>query len=302
MADEVLQQGVRGITDLMVMPGLINLDFADVRSVMQEMGKAMMGTGESSGDNRALEAAQKAIANPLLDGVSMKGAKGVIISITGGEDMRLMEVDEAANHIRDLVDEDANIIWGSAFNSDLDGKIRVSVVATGIEAQERPAAVTEAPTRAFSFNTPKKAEAEPAPVAAAPAFEPTPAPEPVASDPPAPTPQWAVDPPTAGAAIPTGYEPQAPAAETPIDAGQGGDELLLDAGTMVPDDGVPAGSARYGQPGARYGDEPAAERRAAGVRRARTGRAVTGRDSRSLAVGRGQGRTRRARTRRRRRA
>src|SRR5438309_3543365 len=135
MADEVLQQGVRGITDLMVMPGLINLDFADVRSVMQEMGKAMMGTGEAEGDNRAIEAASKAIANPLLDGVSMKGAKGVIVSITGGEDMRLLEVDEAANHIRELVDEDANIIWGSAFNNDLEGKIRVSVVATGIEAE-----------------------------------------------------------------------------------------------------------------------------------------------------------------------
>jgi cell division protein FtsZ len=104
MADEVLQQGVRGITDLMVMPGLINLDFADVRSVMGEMGKAMMGTGEASGDNRAIEAAEKAISNPLLDGVSMKGAKGVIISITGGEDMRLMEVDEAASHIKELVD------------------------------------------------------------------------------------------------------------------------------------------------------------------------------------------------------
>ena len=136
MADEVLQQGVRGITDLMVMPGLINLDFADVRSVMSEMGKAMMGTGEAGGDNRAIEAAEQAIANPLLDGVSMKGAKGVIISITGGEDMRLMEVDEAANHIRELVDPDANIIWGSAFNNDLDGKIRVSVVATGIGAEE----------------------------------------------------------------------------------------------------------------------------------------------------------------------
>ena len=140
MADEVLQQGVRGITDLMVMPGLINLDFADVRSVMGEMGKAMMGTGEASGDNRAIEAAEKAISNPLLDGVSMKGAKGVIISITGGEDMRLMEVDEAASHIKELVDPDANIIWGSAFNNDLDGKIRVSVVATGIEAETRPAA------------------------------------------------------------------------------------------------------------------------------------------------------------------
>jgi len=135
MADEVLQQGVRGITDLMVMPGLINLDFADVRSVMGEMGKAMMGTGEAAGENRAIEAAEKAISNPLLDGVSMKGAKGVIISITGGEDMRLMEVDEAASHIKELVDPDANIIWGSAFNDGLDGKIRVSVVATGIEAE-----------------------------------------------------------------------------------------------------------------------------------------------------------------------
>ena len=142
LADEVLQQGVRSITDLMVMPGLINLDFADVRSVMGEMGKAMMGTGEGEGENRALEAAERAIANPLLDGVSMHGAKGVIISIIGGEDMKLLEVDEAANHIRDMVDPEANIIWGSAFNPDLQGKIRVSVVATGIEIageQPRPA-------------------------------------------------------------------------------------------------------------------------------------------------------------------
>jgi cell division protein FtsZ len=148
MADEVLQQGVRGITDLMVMPGLINLDFADVRSVMGEMGKAMMGTGEAAGENRAIEAAEKAISNPLLDGVSMKGAKGVIISITGGEDMRLMEVDEAASHIKELVDPDANIIWGSAFNNDLDGKIRVSVVATGIEAE---AGSQPQPGKVFSF-------------------------------------------------------------------------------------------------------------------------------------------------------
>ncbi len=133
LADEVLQQGVRSITDLMVMPGLINLDFADVRSVMSEMGKAMMGTGQAEGESRALDAAERAIANPLLDGVSMQGAKGVIISIIGGEDMKLLEVDEAANHIRELVDDDANIIWGSAFNPDLDGSIRVSVVATGIE-------------------------------------------------------------------------------------------------------------------------------------------------------------------------
>ncbi len=189
MADEVLQQGVRGITDLMVMPGLINLDFADVRSVMGEMGKAMMGTGEASGDNRAIEAAEKAIANPLLDGVSMKGAKGVIVSIVGGEDMRLMEVDEAASHIKELVDPDANIIWGSAFNNDLDGRIRVSVVATGIEAD---AATAPEPARVFSFPTARKVDEvirtpepviAPAPVlqpiaAVAAAPEPTPAPIP----------------------------------------------------------------------------------------------------------------------------
>jgi cell division protein FtsZ len=158
LADEVLQQGVRGITDLMVMPGLINLDFADVRSVMHEMGKAMMGTGEAEGDGRALEAAEKAIANPLLDGVSLQGAKGVIVSITGGEDMRLMEVDEAANHIRELVDEDANIIWGSAFNEALNGKIRVSVVATGIDSDARP---SEASPRSFAFNRAPAAAAAP---------------------------------------------------------------------------------------------------------------------------------------------
>jgi len=134
-----------------------------VRSVMREMGKAMMGTGEAEGDGRALEAAQKAIANPLLDGVSMAGAKGVIISITGGEDMRLMEVDEAANHIRELVDPDANIIWGSAFNEGLEGKIRVSVVATGIDGTGDVAAPAAAMTRGFSFQ-PARAAA-PAPVA-----------------------------------------------------------------------------------------------------------------------------------------
>src|SRR5918992_1929868 len=160
MADEVLQQGVRGITDLMVMPGLINLDFADVRSVMGEMGKAMMGTGEADGDNRAIEAAEKAISNPLLDGVSMKGAKGVIISITGGEDMRLMEVDEAASHIKELVDADANIIWGSAFNNDLGGKIRVSVVATGIEAE---VGVQPAQGKVFTFPTATRPAPAPAP-------------------------------------------------------------------------------------------------------------------------------------------
>jgi cell division protein FtsZ len=180
MADEVLQQGVRGITDLMVMPGLINLDFADVRSVMSEMGKAMMGTGEAEGDNRAIEAAEKAISNPLLDGVSMKGAKGVIISITGGEDMRLMEVDEAASHIKELVDPDANIIWGSAFNNDLGGKIRVSVVATGIEADAmsapQPGKVFSFPARQVAVPQPgfkTTTSEEPAPVEEAAEIEPT---------------------------------------------------------------------------------------------------------------------------------
>jgi cell division protein FtsZ len=164
LADEVLQQGVRGITDLMVMPGLINLDFADVRSVMHEMGKAMMGTGEAEGDGRALEAAERAIANPLLDGVSMQGAKGVIVSITGGDDMRLMEVDEAANYIRELVDPDANIIWGSAFNENLNGKIRVSVVATGIDNEGIAASPATQSRTPFPVSRPA-----PEPVAAAPA-------------------------------------------------------------------------------------------------------------------------------------
>ena len=135
MADDVLYSGVRGVTDLMVMPGLINLDFADVRAVMMEMGKAMMGTGESEGEKRAIEAAEAAISNPLLDDVSMKGARGVLINITGGPDMTLYEVDEAANRIRDEVDADANIIFGSIFDESLQGRLRVSVVATGIDTE-----------------------------------------------------------------------------------------------------------------------------------------------------------------------
>ncbi len=133
MADEVLYSGVACITDLMVKDGLINLDFADVRSVMREMGKAMMGTGEASGDKRAIEAAEKAIANPLLDDVNMRGARGLLISITGGRDMTLFEVDEAASRVREEVDSDANIIFGATFDESLEGIIRVSVVATGIE-------------------------------------------------------------------------------------------------------------------------------------------------------------------------
>ncbi len=136
MADDVLYQGVKGVTDLMVRPGLINLDFADVRAVMDEMGKAMMGTGEDDGEERAIQAAEKAIANPLLDEISLRGAKGVLINITGGHDLTLFELDEAANRIREEVDADANIIVGSTLDPSMEGFMRVSVVATGIDASD----------------------------------------------------------------------------------------------------------------------------------------------------------------------
>jgi cell division protein FtsZ len=243
MADEVLQQGVRGITDLMVMPGLINLDFADVRSVMGEMGKAMMGTGEAEGDNRAIEAAEKAINNPLLDGVSMKGAKGVIISITGGEDMRLMEVDEAASHIKELVDPDANIIWGSAFNNALDGKIRVSVVATGIEAEALTAAE---PARVFAFPTARKSEEiirtpepviapapipEPEPVAVAPVYQP----EPVEAAPVEVAEKTVEE--VAAQEVPLTLDPPEPVPSLALeeDIHTDGDELVLDTQSMLDD-------------------------------------------------------------------
>ncbi len=133
MADNVLYDGVRSITDLMMMPGLINLDFADIKSIMEDKGKAIMGTGEAEGDDRAIKAAEQALSNPLLDDSNMKGAKGVLINITGGMDITLFEIDEAANRIKEEVDEDANIIFGSSFDESLAGKIRVSIVATGIE-------------------------------------------------------------------------------------------------------------------------------------------------------------------------
>ncbi|MXQ07502.1 cell division protein FtsZ [Alphaproteobacteria bacterium GH1-50] len=167
MADDVLYQGVKGVTDLMVRPGLINLDFADVRAVMDEMGKAMMGTGQAEGEDRAIQAAEKAIANPLLDEISLKGAKGVLINITGGYDLTLFELDEAANRIREEVDADANIIVGSTLDTGMEGMMRVSVVATGIDAavshgeppvQRRSLAEPLAPAAA--------APAEPAPVPA----------------------------------------------------------------------------------------------------------------------------------------
>ena len=143
MADQVLYMGVRGVTDLMMAPGLVNLDFADIRTVMAEMGKAMMGTGEADGENRAIRAAEAAISNPLLEDTSMTGARGLLINITGGDDLTLFEVDQAANRIREEVDEEANIIFGSAIDPELQGRIRVSVVATGIDSpaqveHERP--------------------------------------------------------------------------------------------------------------------------------------------------------------------
>jgi len=134
MADNVLYMGVRGVTDLMVNPGMVNLDFADIRTIMAEMGKAMMGTGEAEGDDRARRAAEAAISNPLLEDISMRGAKGVLINITGGYDMTLFEVDGAANRIREEVDEDANIIFGTSVDESMNGRVRVSVVATGIDA------------------------------------------------------------------------------------------------------------------------------------------------------------------------
>lgn len=164
MADQVLYSGVACITDLMVKEGLINLDFADVRAVMREMGKAMMGTGEASGDKRALTAAEAAIANPLIDDSSMKGAKGLLISITGGKDLTLFEVDEAATRIREEVDQDANIIVGATFDEALDGLIRVSVVATGIEqaAIARNSQATSAPVANAAPQQSQQAPAAPA--------------------------------------------------------------------------------------------------------------------------------------------
>ncbi|SEW19748.1 cell division protein FtsZ [Aliiroseovarius sediminilitoris] len=183
MADDVLYQGVKGVTDLMVRPGLINLDFADVRAVMDEMGKAMMGTGEANGEDRAVQAAEKAIANPLLDEISLRGAKGVLINITGGYDLTLFELDEAANRIREEVDQDANIIVGSTLDTDMEGAMRVSVVATGIDAVD---VNTEMPLPRRSLASPlqapleveQKMEAEaPDAVAAAAAIENSPAPK-----------------------------------------------------------------------------------------------------------------------------
>jgi cell division protein FtsZ len=236
MADQVLHSGVRSITDLMVLPGLINLDFADVRTVMTEMGKAMMGTGEASGDDRALMAAQNAIANPLLDEVSLKGAKAVLVNVTGGLDMTLLEVDEAANAISEQVDAEANIIFGAAFDPTLEGMIRVSVVATGMDGASI-AAIEPKAERMPLTAPPLRAEVNrPAPVTqpvmrttpsyerpAPPNFADRPAPrypEPAAYVPPAPQ-AVAPTPAPAPAPAPTAFEEEqgdlyaAPAAAAP---------------------------------------------------------------------------------------
>jgi len=233
MADDVLYQGVKGVTDLMVRPGLINLDFADVRSVMDEMGKAMMGTGEASGETRAVDAAEKAIANPLLDEVSLKGARGVLINITGGYDLTLFELDEAANRIRAEVDPDANIIVGSTLDPEMSGAMRVSVVATGIDVAvgaqrpqaEAPAARAEPEPQQTRQPEPVRVvarAAQPAPAPrvahAAPQF----APQPVAQ----PAPQFAPQPASQPVAQPAARQT---AAANLFATGGGGDDFGPDA-------------------------------------------------------------------------
>ncbi|MBE0531667.1 MAG: cell division protein FtsZ [Rhodospirillales bacterium] len=230
MADDVLYSGVRGVTDLMVMPGLINLDFADIRSVMSEMGKAMMGTGEAEGERRALEAAEAAIANPLLDDTSMKGAKGVLINITGGTDMTLFEVDEAANRIRAEVDGDAFIIFGSTFDASLDGKMRISVVATGMstQAQTQPAPVAlDVLAKARAERAIERKKAAPAEAAYA---------SPLSSVVPMPATQHAA----AGTEEAVAAEPAEAAAEPEVAEAASG---ALDHFVATPSDQVPAPAA-----------------------------------------------------------
>ncbi len=225
MADQVLHSGVRSITDLMVLPGLINLDFADVRTVMTEMGKAMMGTGEASGEDRALMASQNAIANPLLDEVSLKGAKAVLVNVTGGLDMTLLEVDEAANAISDQVDPEANIIFGAAFDPALDGKIRVSVVATGMDGQSISLIEPKAPRVTTNNAAPLliKDLPPPAPVAS-PVVQPAPEPRPMYARNPAqvqPAPIYsrsAAETPIAPSAQPASFgDPRRGAYEAPVE-------------------------------------------------------------------------------------
>ncbi|MBS0518699.1 MAG: cell division protein FtsZ [Proteobacteria bacterium] len=225
MADDVLHMGVRGVTDLMVMPGLINLDFADIRTVMGEMGKAMMGTGEAEGQDRARVAAESAISNPLLEDHSMKGAKGVLINITGGLDMTLHEVDEAANRIREEVDADANIIFGSTFDATMQGRMRVSVVATGIAAmasqQPAPNYLSLDMNRPVQTGQPALSRPAAPPVGRvampAAAVAPVAAPAPVVAPPPVAPPVAAPAPIAAAAPAPAVMQaPVAPIVEAPV--------------------------------------------------------------------------------------
>jgi cell division protein FtsZ len=223
MADDVLYQGVKGVTDLMVRPGLINLDFADVRAVMDEMGKAMMGTGEDSSEDRAVQAAEKAIANPLLDEISLNGARGVLINVTGGHDLTLFELDEAANRIREEVDPDANIIVGSTLDAGMEGTMRVSVVATGIDASNTH---DDIPVPRRSLAKPL----EPSEGDMIATGDSTPAPEPA----PEPEMQPAAAQAEAQPALFSGEE--APADEAPQDFFAGADEI---ATPDAADDGLP---------------------------------------------------------------
>ncbi|MDF2141283.1 cell division protein FtsZ [Paenirhodobacter sp. CAU 1674] len=237
MADDVLYQGVKGISDLMVRPGLINLDFADVRSVMDEMGKAMMGTGDATGEDRAVQAAEKAIANPLLDEISLRGAKGVLINITGGYDLTLFELDEAANRIREEVDPDANIIVGSTLDPNMEGMMRVSVVATGIDAAPAVAEVpvprrslaeplkpaAEAPKPALNVTSAQPVMAQPQPAAPQPSVQPQAAAQPAPAERSlfdAPAPQPAYQAPVQQAADdlpPPAYQPRPAARDVHVD-------------------------------------------------------------------------------------
>ncbi|UWR77315.1 cell division protein FtsZ [Phaeobacter inhibens] len=242
MADDVLYQGVKGVTDLMVRPGLINLDFADVRAVMDEMGKAMMGTGEAEGEDRAVQAAEKAIANPLLDEISLKGAKGVLINITGAHDLTLFELDEAANRIREEVDPNANIIVGSTLDTEMEGKMRVSVVATGIDAVD---VHSELPVPRRPMSAPLKQTVS---------VEDTRSAAPLELSTP-------VEQPVAATAEPVAAAQEEPSLFSEFDDGQGAaegqyEEVLEDAGEQLGADGLPA-PAYQGTPAPEF--QPQAE-------------------------------------------
>ncbi|EPX82202.1 cell division protein FtsZ [Salipiger mucosus] len=236
LADDVLYQGVKGVTDLMVRPGLINLDFADVRAVMDEMGKAMMGTGEAEGEDRAVQAAEKAIANPLLDEISLKGAKGVLINITGGHDLTLFELDEAANRIREEVDADANIIVGSTLDDTMDGMMRVSVVATGIDASN---VQHDVPLPRRSLAQPLKPTAEVVEETPAHAPHPQSEPQPVVAETPAPQAQPQQAPAAARAPEPQ-YEEDEPSLFGSM-SGEYGDQSydVVEEEPAQDDDGLP---------------------------------------------------------------